>query len=92
MLQGSEEEQPAFHVRGHQEIFFDVFAAICADSSGEFGMGEKIADLKGASFHRVNQNTGEFVDDLIGNAADGSGNGGFALPKRLGDGESETFL
>src|SRR4051812_4775468 len=92
LLHPSEEEQPAFYVRAHEEILFDVFAAICADSAGEFGVREKIADLKGASFHRVNQNTGEVVDDLIGNTANGAGNRGFALPKRLGDGESEAFL
>lgn len=90
--QNPEQQQPAPHVSGHEEIFFDVLATVPSQLCGELGVSEEIADLISASFDRMNQHAGQLVDDLVGYAADGAGDGGLPLPERLGDGEAEPFL
>src|ERR1700716_3693187 len=84
--QNPEQQQPTPHVGGHQEILFDVLATVPSQLRGEFGMSEEIADLIRTSLDRMNQHAGQLVYDLVGNAADRAGDGGFPFPQSLGDG------
>src|SRR5208282_1261246 len=55
-------------------------------------MREQIADLISAAFDRMNQHSSQVVDDLIGNAADCTRDGGLALPKRLCNRKTKALL
>jgi hypothetical protein len=91
-LQDAEQQQPTLHVGSHQEIFFDVLSPTGSDALREVGMRQQIANLKGASFHRVHKKTRKFVNDLIGDASHSAGNRGLPLPQRFGYGQAKPLF
>src|SRR5579872_4516749 len=80
IFENAKEQEPSFDVCRHQEVFFYVFTARGANAAREFRMRQQIADLKRAALHRVHQNSRQFMDDLIRDTSDCSGNSGLALP------------
>jgi hypothetical protein len=49
--QDAEEQQPAAHVRRHQEVFFDVFAAVLAQLLCEVRMRQQVPNLVSATLN-----------------------------------------
>lgn len=50
-----------------------MFVPVPAELGRKLGMSKEIADLICTAFDGVNQHPRQFVDDLIGNAAESSG-------------------
>src|SRR5438477_9825952 len=67
-------------VTGAEEMAANVLMALLAHAAGEPRMGQEQADSKRGALGRVHEEAGDAVDHLRGDAADGAGDHGLALP------------
>jgi hypothetical protein len=53
----AERQQPAPHIRRHEEVFFDVFAACIPNALRILRIRQQVANLLGATLYGVNQHS-----------------------------------
>src|SRR5581483_1418680 len=76
----AEEQNPPSDIRRHQQVLFHMLVTILAEPPREVWMCQQVPYLVSATFNRMHQDAGKFMNHLRGNSANGAGNRRLGFP------------